>query len=383
MPLKLDQATNYHYDGFPPAPLDGGRFLANLLRATSAIARYDQMLSSLPNSELLIAPLRDQEAVLSSRIEGTISTVDEIMRYEAEAGETDPASPSGGKAMLGARNDVIETVLYRKALKSGEINLGNSQPITPFFIRSLHQQLLSFGRGKNKKPGSFKTEQNYLADSGNVIRFIPISPEKLPDGLDRFFAFLEQPFPEEHGGALVKTAMAHVEFEALHPFQDGNGRIGRILIPLILWREGVITRPYFYISAFFERHKTAYIDLMRGVSSHQAWEPWCDFFLAAIAEEAERSLKLGRQITACYDEMKERFTRVLASQWSVAALDRIFQKPIFRIDTLTQTGEISRASAQRFVQVLLKEGIITTIYSGSGRRPALYEFRPLLELIEV
>jgi Fic family protein len=215
-----------------------------LLKATDSLARYDQMLKSMHNSEILLAPLRNQEAVISSRMEGTISTMDEILQYQAEYVE-DEAPPE-------VRSEVIETILYRRALNTAQTQIEQGYPLTSSLIKSVHRQLLSFGRGASKSPGEFKKEQNYVGDrDSRMIRFIPISPEQLPGGIENLFAFVgSETYP-----VLVRTALAHLEFEALHSFQDGNGRVGRMLVTLMLWKSGTISAPHFYISRFFEDRK--------------------------------------------------------------------------------------------------------------------------------
>jgi len=178
------------------------------------------MLKSMHNSDILLAPLRNQEAVISSRMEGTISTMDEILMFEAESESEENSSKN-------FRTEVLETILYRRAFQTAQSSIEKGYPISSHLIRTIHQQLLSFGRGAEKSPGSFKKEQNYLADKiKQKILFIPISPEMLPEGLDNLFHFMdENSFPDS-----IKIALMHLEFEALHPFEDLNGRIGRMLI---------------------------------------------------------------------------------------------------------------------------------------------------------
>lgn len=158
MDLELDSAVDYHYNQFPPTNLDYGRFIEQLVKATDAVARYDQMLKSMHNNEILLAPLRNQEAVISSRIEGTVSTMDEILKYEADHDDE-------SQVVQGARSEVIETILYQRALKTAQKTIKEGYPLTQSLLRSIHQKLLSFGRGASKSPGKFKDEQNYLADT--------------------------------------------------------------------------------------------------------------------------------------------------------------------------------------------------------------------------
>lgn len=370
--LDLSQAVAYHTGGFPPSPLDYGAMIDPLIKATDALARYDQMLKGMHNSEILLAPLRNQEAVISSRMEGTISTMDEILQYQAEYPEDETPSE--------VRSEVIETMLYRRALNTAQRQIEQGYPLSASLIKSMHRQLLSFGRGAAKSPGEFKKEQNYVGDrDSRMIRFIPVSPEQLPGGMDALFTFISaSDYP-----VLVQTALAHLEFEALHPFQDGNGRVGRMLVTLMLWRSGMISAPQFYISRFFEDHKDEYIQLMREVSRSGAWGEWCRFFLRAVEQQAIDNLRVAESIRSLYEEMKHRFAAKLSSKWSVRALDFVFANPIFRNSSFTGKSGIPFATAARFTRVLLDDGLLQTIRPASGRRSATFRFEPLMERVRV
>jgi Fic family protein len=320
---------------------------------------------------LLVAPLRNQEAVISSRMEGTVSTMDEILRYEADHDEV------GGDS--NTRSEVIETLLYQRALKGAQQAMEGGQPLSEFLIKAAHQRLLSFGRGATKNPGRYKTEQNYLADRTKKILFVPVSPALLQDGMEGLFRYLA----EATDTALVKAAISHIEFEALHPFKDGNGRIGRMMITLLLWSSKIISQPHFYISGFLEEHKDDYIDRMREVSANQEWTAWCEFFLEAIAAQATKNLEVAENIRNLYEEMKHVFGDALSSKWNLQALDFVFTNPVFRNNKFTNQSGIPAATAHRFVKVLIERELITTLDEASGRRPALYSFEPLLQLVRV
>lgn len=374
MKLSTENAVCYHYDKFPPTGLDYSKFITSIINATAALSRYDQMLKNMHNSEILLAPLRNQEAVISSRMEGTVSTMDEILKYEADYEDNDTAE------RLNVRSEVIETILYQRALRGAQKALGDGYPLSQSLIKRVHQTLLSFGRGAAKSPGEFKTEQNYLADRGKKeILFVPISPEKLQDGLDVLFQYMENSKDPD----LIKAALTHIEFEALHPFKDGNGRIGRMLITLMLWRSGTITAPHFYISGYFEENKDLYIDTMRRVSEEGCWEEWCKFFLEAVEHQAIRNLEVAENIKSLYEEMKLIFSEVLSSKWSLVALDFVFTYPVFRNNKFTSVSGIPPATAARFTRALLDNDIIKILEESSGRRPALYSFEPLLKLVRV
>jgi Fic family protein len=372
--MNTQNAVKYHYGAFPPRELELNKVLGSLLKATDALARYDQVLKSLHSTEFFLAPLRNQEAVISSRMEGTISTLDEILQYEADLDETTEENPEK------VRSEVFETILYQRALTNAQRAMQDGYPLSEHLVKSIHQQLLSFGRGAGKSPGKYKTEQNYLADKiKQKIEFIPISPEKLIDGMEDLFKYLD----ESQDAVLIKTALMHLEFEALHPFKDGNGRIGRMLITLYLWSTGTIAAPHFYISGYMEEHKDLYIDTMRRVSSEGKWEEWCNFFFKAIEEQALKNIQIAESIKQLYEEMKSVFADTLSSKWSVNALDFIFANPIFRNNRFTSGSGIPAQTASRFTRLLLDRNIIRTIKDASGRRPALYAFEPLLKLVRV
>jgi len=374
MKLDLSQAVSYHDGKFPPATLDYERLLPPLLAATDALARYDQMLQSMHNNEIFLAPLRNQEAVLSSRMEGTISTMDEVLQLEAEF--ADPATEASDEL----RSETVETYLYQRALRTAQAQMAEGRPLTISLLRSIHQQLLSFGRGAGKGPGSFKTEQNYIGERGSrAITFVPIAPEKLDRAMEMLFEFIA----DQSRPILLRTALAHVEFEALHPFNNGNGRVGRMLITLMLWSEGAISAPHFYISRYLADHKSEYIATMREVSASDNWEAWCEFFLAAVKEQAIHNITVATRIRDLYETMKLRFAEVLSSKWSVQALDFVFTHPVFLNSRFASHAGLSAPTAARFTRLLLETGLLQTVREASGRKSAIYRFEPLMELVRV
>ena len=371
--LNFDHAIRYHYDQFPPTNLNYEKIIEPLVGATDSVARFDQMLKNMHNSEIFLSPLRNQEAVISSRMEGTVSTMDEILRYEADYGEEDNKKAN-------VRSEIIETILYQRALRTAQQAIEDGQPISQWLIKALHQKLLSFGRGASKSPGKYKNEQNYIADKTEKnILFVPISPEKLLDGIENLFRYIEKSTHQ----ALVKIALSHIEFEALHPFKDGNGRIGRMLITILMWASGVISAPHFYISSYLEEQKDTYINTMRNVSKNGDWVSWIVFFLKAVEQQAIRNLNITEKIHDLYEKMKNEFQAALASKWSVNALDFVFTNPIFRNNKFASSSGIKASSAARFTRVLTDRNFLTKIEEPSGRRAALYMFEPLMELVRV
>lgn len=371
MNYDINNAVHYHYENFPPSSIDYNYFIDALLAATEAISRFDQMLKNLHDNEILLAPLRNQEALLSSRMEGTVSTMDEILEYEAD---------NEGVRNTEVRSDVIETILYQRTLKAAQKAIEDGYPFSKNLIRQMHQELLSSGRGAKKTPGKFKTEQNYLADPlMKKISFVPIRPEKLDEGLDNLIQFINHdPLPP-----LIKTALMHLEFEALHPFQDGNGRIGRMLITLNLWKSKLLSQPHFYISRFFEENKEEYILKMRNVSAEGAWNDWIKFFLIAVKQQADQNLEIAEQIRDLYETTKSEFSELLSSKWNMEILDYIFTYPVFRNNKLVKSTEIPNATAMSIVKKLVEHGYLKVREEASGRRAALYSFEPLMRLVRV
>ncbi len=371
--FDLSQAVSYHVGKFPPERLDLELLLEPLTAATAALSRYDEMMRRMLNSEVLLAPLRSADAVVSSRMEGTISTLDEVLRLGAEedAGDLD--------AQRSARSETVEVFRYARALKQAQDKLRDGTPFSDWLVRGAHQTLLVLGRGAQKRPGAYKIEQNYFGERGrsNAVHFIPVAPESLQAGMDRLFQFVNAPKPIP----ILRTALAHVEFEALHPFEDGNGRVGRMLIPLMLWRFGLISQPHFFVSGYFEDYKAEYIERMRRVSSHGEWSQWCRFFLLALDAQAQENIATAEAIQTLYGNMKVRFQAELSSQWASHALDFVFANPVFRNNRFTSVSGIPAPTANRLSRRLVEAGLLKELDGASGRRAALYTFEPLLEIV--
>jgi len=368
----LAEAVRYHFGAFPPDRLDRARLLDPVFETGTVLARYDRMLAPMHNGEILLAPLRHPEAVASSRMEGTIATLDEVLRLVAEADDGTDA------ALRLARSEAVETFLYTRALRRVQRAVERGEPLSEHMIRSAHGILLSFGRGATQSPGSYKTDQNYVgAGRGKTVSFIPISPLAFPQGMQDLLGYIR----DNSENRLLKTAIVHVEFEALHPFKDGNGRIGRMLITLMLWSSGLIRQPHFYVSAFFEDNRDEYIDRMRRVSSHGEWTEWCLFFLSGLRVQADRNIAVARRIFDLYEAMKVRFREELKSEWATEALDFMFANPSFRNSKFTAHDRIPAHVAANITRKLREAGILSQIVAGSGRRPAIYGFKPLIDIL--
>lgn len=365
-------AIQYHYDLFPPRNLQWEKILPFVGSASAAIARYDGLLSAIPYANLLLSPLTTQEAVLSSRIEGTQATMDEVLEYEA-TGDI-------GQYGEGRKADIYEVLNYRKAMHEAE-HLLETYPLSQRVIKNLHKILLSGVRGQSKAPGEYRKTQNWIGAPGCSIEeahFVPISADKLLVGMDAWEKFIHTDFPD----ILVQLALLHVEFEALHPFLDGNGRLGRMFIPLFLWQKGLIAKPTFYVSAAFEKDRAAYYQNLRAVSQNQAWTEWCVFFLKVLQSQAMENISKAKGILALYDKMKRTIPRLITSQYAIQTVEWIFKVPVFMGSDFINKADIPPATARRILPLLVQDGVLTVMRPSSGRRSALYGFLALLHLVE-
>jgi len=363
-------AVDYHYGKFPPKDINYKRLLTPLSNAAAEIARYDATMKTLRNSNLLLAPLKRREAVISSRIEGTVATIDEVLKLEADENERDTP--------MGARQEVVEVLSYSRALTTAQRMVSEGIPLSGRVIKQAHRELLLSGRGADQQPGEFKSEQNFVVDKNKKkVLFVPIKPAEF----NAAFKVYEEYINSDDDEKLIQIALSHVEFEALHPFKDGNGRVGRMLVTLMLWTKGLISAPHFYISGELEADKDQYIDRMRAVSQKGDWTEWSVFFLDALSKQAKHNIIKAQAIIDLYNQMKAEFQELLSSQWTINALDYIFTKPVFRNSSFVTESGIPRPSANRISSTLATRGILQTLEPSSGRRAALYAFEPLLKIV--
>lgn len=367
-------AVGYHYGQFPPESLDLSLIIGPMTDAAMALVRYDSELRQLPRSGLLLAPLRARDAVVSSRMEGTISTIEEVLRLEADA---DSDHLPGF-----VRNESLEVALYARALRQAEQSLRDGYSISEALIRNAHKTLLFTGRGSDSKPGNYKIDQNYIGDKrARKIDYVPIAPPDLPRAMQALIELIRADHAQDTYLPLIRAAIAHAEFEALHPFDDGNGRIGRMLIPLHLWQSELLSAPHFFVSDYFETHKTEYIDRLRAVSQNGEWSEWAAFFCTALHSQAEANLSKIREIKAHYEEMREIFRDLLRSRWSPDALDYIFANPIFRNNRFKRNAGIPPQTANTFTKKLVDAELLSVVVPPSGRAPGMYAFRSLLGIV--
>ncbi len=365
--------VSYHDGQFPPSDLDWSRLISLIGPANAALARYDGLLAAVPNASVLLSPLTTQEAVLSSRIEGTQATMGEVLEYEA-AGSPESMEPN-------RRQDIEEVLNYRRAMRQATEEM-NELPLCNRLIKRVHATLLSGVRGHDQGRGKFRTIQNYIAVPGRPIeqaRFIPIAPEDLEAGMARWEKYLHQATDD----ALVQLAIVHAEFESLHPFLDGNGRIGRILIPLFLYDRKLLHAPMFYLSEFLEAHRQEYYDRLRAVSQDGDWTGWCRFFLHAIQRQATENEHKTRQILDLYERRKDWIVERTHSQFAIRALDFLFSTPIFNASDFIEQSRIPAPTARRILNLLSRRrGLLKVLRKSSGRRPAMYGFKELLKITE-
>lgn len=366
-------ASPYIPDQLPLVDLDYRLLFPLVGVANAALARYDGLLQSIPNPAIMLSPLTTQEAVLSSKIEGTQATVDEVLEQEA------------GLLKQGEKfQDIQEISNYRQALYAAREHL-KDYPIRLSFVRELHRILMSSVRGQDKTPGEFRKDQNWIGKHGCAMEqatFVPPNPLQLPDHLQAWETYMDS----NDVDFLLQTAVVHAQFELLHPFKDGNGRIGRILIPLFLYQKRALSQPMFYLSEYLEANREEYYQRLKAISAEADWNGWIAFFLRAIASQATQNSMRVTAIQTLYEEMKIKVQSATHSQYTVHLLDAIFSKPIFRSTDLAQQllrdFEIHEKTTTSLLRQLREADILRELQPGSGRRPATLCFPSLINLAE-
>jgi Fic family protein len=342
-------------------------------RANRSLAHYDGVLYGVPNPDVLLSPLTTQEAVLSSKIEGTQATLGEVLKFEA--GE-EPEQES-------RRLDIQEIINYRRALRHAEVAL-KSRPFNLNLLLELHYILLDSVRGRNKGRGKFRTTQNWIGRPGTPIEqadFVPPDPMFMMEHLDNWEKYYHADRPDP----LVQLAVVHAQFEIIHPFLDGNGRIGRILVPLFLYEKKLLSRPMFYLSAYLEEHRNEYVTRLRDIGqTNDAWNQWIEFFLKALNEQAGKNAKTARAIMELYNNLKSRVIELTHSQYAIPLLDQIFERPLFQSSHLRFKGRPapSRQAVANLLRVLREDGILKVMREGSGRRAQVLALVELINLCE-
>lgn len=362
--------VKYHEGRFPPANLDWPRLLPLIGPANAAVARYEGILHGIPNANVLLSPLITNEAVLSSKIEGTQATFGEVLEFEAtgEDGE-------GEK-----RADIGEVLNYRAALHQS-LKLMKKLPLSQRVVKDAHRVLMQGVRGQNKAPGDYRKIPNWIGPKGSPVE----AAEFVPPGADRVDGAMsawEHYLHAEPADRMVQLAILHAEFEAIHPFLDGNGRIGRLLVPLFLVEKKLLSSPNFYISAYLEAHREEYYERLRAVSRNDDWTGWCAFFLTALIRQAEDNQAKAVAILELYRKKKDWIAELTRSQYAIRALDWFFGRPIFKTSDFIASAGIPKPTANRVLRLTRDKGLLVELRPSSGRRPAILAFPELLNIAD-
>jgi len=364
--------VRYHLGAFPPDRIDWPRLVPLIGRANAALARYDGLVVSMPNPTVLLSPLTTQEAVLSSKIEGTVVTMGEVLQIEAGAGQglTQPK-----------RDDAEEIHNYRTALRFAAKAL-DERPLSQALLKELHAVLMRGVRGRDKTPGAYRSEQNWIGSPGCKLEsasFVPIPQAQLQSGMDSWSSYLGDARERD---PLVQLAIVHAEFESLHPFKDGNGRLGRMIIPLFLFEQKLLAAPSFYMSGYLEARRDQYVEALRAISRDGAWTEWCEFFLGGMIQQAAENQSKAQAIVELHRQMLARVAKLTHSEHANSAVEFLFAQPIFASPHFVKASRIPRPTALRFLRVLREQGVLRTVVEGSGPRPAVFAFPELINIAE-
>lgn len=355
------------YDAFIPHPLPPANPPLQLThvherlleKANWALGRLDGLSTQLPNAGLLLYFYVRKEALLSSQIEGAQSSFSDLIMFE---NEEVPGVPL---------EDVVEVSRYVAALTHGIARVRGGFPLSLRLIREVHETLLSDGRGSAKAPGEFRRSQNWIGGRRpGTARFVPPPPEYLPDCLGNLETFLH----DESVPLLIKAALSHVQFETIHPFLDGNGRVGRLLITLMLCAEGVLTEPMLYLSLYFKQERELYYDYLQRVRTEADWEGWIAFFLEGIYETSIRTFNDARRILDLFESDRRKAEAQKRAAGSVLEMLRLLQsKPIISISKAAAATGMSFPTATTALSHLSKLGIVRELTGRERNRLFIYD----------
>lgn len=343
----------------PPVRLDSLQLLLD--EANQALGRLDGLASLLPDLPLFIYAYVRKEAVLSSQIEGTQSSLSDLLLFE---NDEVPGVPL---------HDVQEVSNYVAAMTHGLERMRGGFPLSLRLIREIHEILLSKGRGSDKQPGEFRRSQNWIGGSrpGNAA-FVPPPPELVMECMGALELFLHDDRPEIP--LLIKAGLVHVQFETIHPFLDGNGRLGRLLIVFLLCAANVIREPILYLSLYFKTHRAAYYDLLDRVRTKGDWEAWFDFFLTGVRETADQAAGAARRIVALFDEHRRQIETLGRPAASVLRVFQHMQRnPIVSIPTTAQKIGLSAPTVAKSLDHMRRLGILREITGRQRHRLFVYE----------
>lgn len=353
----------------PPSPkaLDVASLQTILAEANQAVGRLDGMTTALPDLKLFLYSYVRKEAVLSSQIEGTQSSLSDLLLYENA--ET-PGVPL---------DDVQEVSNYVAALNHGLKRMRDGFPLSLRLIREIHEVLLSRGRGSHAQPGQFRKSQNWIGGTrpGNAT-YIPPPPEYVLDCMGQLEAFIHQEGPSLP--LLIRSGLVHAQFESIHPFLDGNGRIGRLLITFMLCAEEVLREPVLYLSLFFKKHRRLYYDRLNGTRGSEAWTEWLDFFLQGVRDTANQAARMADSIDKLFRKDKEKVELFGRGAASALLIYRYAQaNPLFSIKNAAREMKMSFPTASSAVGRMTKAGILRE--SSGKRRDRLFLYENYLDIL--
>jgi cell filamentation protein, protein adenylyltransferase len=350
----------------PDPPIEYSPRLANLLsRADIAIGRLDGEIRNVPNPDLFVAMYVRREAVLSSQIEGTQSTLEDLLAVELEPRPT-------------FASDVDEIVNYVAAMNYGLDRLADL-PLSLRLIREIHAELLQGVRGANKQRGDFRRQQNFIAPAGarsiEDATFVPPPVPQMKEALHDFELFLHR---DDDLPVLVHVGIAHAQFETIHPFMDGNGRVGRLLVTFLLMHRGVLHRPLLYLSVFLKRHRDMYYDRLMSIRDEGDWEGWLEFFIRGVAETAEEATVQARAIVELRKQHLARLEAVGQSVNATRLLDLLFRRPLVDVALVRDELGVAFGTANRLIEQLEAVGIVREVTG--RRRDRIFRFDSYLDL---
>jgi len=330
-------------------------------RANRALGRLDGLATLLPDTGLFLYHYVRKEAVLSSQIEGTQSSLADLLLFESEEA---PGVPL---------DDVMEVSNYVAALNHGQQRLREGFPLSLRLLREIHGILLSKGRGSTKQPGDFRRSQNWIGGTrpGNAI-FVPPPPDQVPDCMGALERFLHD--EPERMPTLLKAGLAHAQFETIHPFLDGNGRLGRLLITLILLAEGALAEPLLYLSLYFKTHRADYYDHLQQIRTEGEWEGWLRFFLEGVRQTANQAVDAARKILALFEADRARIAGIGRAAGSVLRVhERLQRRPILTAPQAEQEMHLSKPTILAALSHLQELGVVREITGKQRYRVYLYD----------
>jgi Fic family protein len=356
----------------PPLPpsskaLDVASLQAVLAEANQAVGRLDGMTSALPDLKLFLYSYVRKEAVLSSQIEGTQSSLSDLLLYENA--ET-PGVPLG---------DVQEVSNYVAALNHGLKRMRDGFPLSLRLIREIHEVLLSKGRGSHAQPGEFRKSQNWIGGTrpGNAA-YVPPPPEYVLDCMGQLETFIHQEGPSLP--LLIRAGLVHAQFESIHPFLDGNGRVGRLLITFMLCAEEMLREPVLYLSLFFKKHRRLYYDRLNGTRGSEGWSKWLDFFLQGVRDTAKQAARMAVSIDRLFRKDKEKIELFGRGAASALLIYRYAQaNPLFSIKNAAREMKVSFPTTSSAVARMSKAGILRE--SSGKRRDRLFLYENYLDIL--